>query len=285
MYRLLMAMMAFLWVGTPASAQLGPIEDIINDIFSGQPSHPPAHSIIDTIPVNIDIQNHNGLDGHSIVINAYKPVQPGMNAPVLIGQTRMLLTGLPSNLGLIVAVPEPVTRNLDFVVINGAVIDAANNEILISKHDQFYQGRKEVVLELVRVTTPTSTSTSGQVSTTPTSAPVQLNGKVLLPKDMPKLMRGASMIIELIEINAPGLSGGTNEKVITQNHIDLDQETAPFKFDLIYSEPILPANKSLVLRAAITDWAGRLVFETPSPVFFQGNTIDYQIMVEPAYQP
>ncbi len=279
MRKLLLASMAALMLGVPATAQLGPIDDIIEDIIGSPHQHIPVQSVIETIPVNIDMQSLRSMDGHSVIINVYKPVQPGMNRPLLIGQTRMLLTGLPENLGLVVAVPEPVTRDLDFVVVNGVVLDEQDQEVLISRQDEFYRGRGDVRLDLV---------TPGNLSQNPTGSAhnakiEQLKGKIYLPKNSPELMRGASMTVDLVEIDASSLAGGATETIIGQTFVDLDQEKSPFKFKLDYVAPP-QTGKSRIIRVQITDWAGRRIYENLSPEPFRGDD-DYRITLDPARQP
>jgi len=280
MRKILLISMAALMLGSPATAQLGPIDDILEDIIGPSRQHIPVQSVIETIPVNVDMQSLRSMAGHSVIINVYKPVQPGMTRPLLIGQTRMLLTGLPENLGLVVAVPEPVTRDLDFVVVNGVVIDEQDQEVLISRQDEFFRGRGDVRLDLVTpgnlTQNPAGTSSNAKVE--------QLKGKIYLPKNSPDLMRGASMTVDLVEVDASSVAGGgTTETIIGQTFVDLDQEKSPFKFKLDYVAPP-QTGKSRIIRVQITDWAGRRIYENYSPEPFRGDD-DYRITLDPVRQP
>ncbi len=278
MRKLMMTLGTLALMATPASAQMGPIDDILDDIFDNPRRAPHAQSLIETIPVNIDMQSLRSMQNHSIIINVYKPVQPGMTRPQLIGQSRMILTGMPDSLGLVVAVPETVTRDLDFVVVNAAVLDEQDQEVLISRQDEFYKGRGTVHLDLI---------TPGNAAATPpqNGAKVeQIEGKADLPRNAPDLMRGASMTVELVELDASGLAGGPGEVIMGQTFVDLDKEKAPFKFKLDYVAP--PANGRVrVIRAYITDWAGRRLYETLRGEPFRGEDDNYRIDLEPAPLP
>jgi len=125
-----------------------------------------------------------------------------MTAPELIGQSRISLTGMPNNLGMAVFVPEPVTRDLDFAVVNGVVLDPNGNEIMVARQEEFYRGRGSVELDII-------TPGAGQTGTPSTPVELEkLKGKAYLPKNAPDLTRGASMTVELVEIDQSGLAGG-----------------------------------------------------------------------------
>ena len=287
MRKFLILTAATLLVAAPAQAQLGPIEDILNDIIVDSRRHG-GHghgqiSSIETVPVDVEMATLRSFVGHSLVLNVYKPVEPGMTQPELIGQSRILLTGMPDQLGMAVFVPEPVTRDLDFAVVNGAVLDPAGNEVLVSRQEEFYKGRGTVKLEMV----PIGNQGPAQAPATPAKMD-ELKGKAYLPKDAPQLMRGASMTVELVEIDNSGLAGGSgfSERIIAQTFVDLDKEKSPFKFKLEYPDNKIPPGKSVVLRAQLKDWAGRLMYEDFRGVPFRGEDDDYKINLEPAaYQP
>lgn len=286
MRKFLILSAAALLMATPSQAQLGPLEDILNDIIvdsrRGGHGHHQIGSV-ETIPVDVDMATLRSFVGHSLVINVFKPVEPGMTQPELIGQSRILLTGMPNQLGMAVFVPEPVTRDLDFAVVNGAVLDPAGNEVLITRQEEFYKGRGTVNLDLVPI--------GNQGAPTAPAVPAkmeELKGKAYLPKDAPQLMRGASMTIELVEIDNSGLAGGTgfSERIITQTFVDLDKEKSPFKFKMEYPASHIQAGKTVILRAQLKDWAGRVMYEDFRGVPFRGKDDDYKINLEPAaYQP
>ena len=287
MRKLLILTAASLLMAAPAQAQLGPIDDILNDIIvdSRRGGHGQYQiSSIETIPVDVDLASLRSFIGHSLVINAYKPVQPGMTQPELIGQSRILLTGMPNQLGMAIFVPEPVTRDLDFAVVNGAVLDPAGNEVLIARQDEFYKGRGTVKLDLIPVG---NSQGSSQAPAVPAKLE-ELKGKAYLPKDAPQLMRGASMTIELVEVDNSGLAGGSgiSERIISQTFVDLDKEKSPFKFKMEYPADNIRPDRQIILRAQVKDWAGRLMYEDFRGVPFRGKDNDYKINLEPAnYQP
>ena len=268
----------------PAQAQFGPIEDILEDIIivdkNGHPSH--GYSVVETIPVNVDIETLRDLGGYSLVLNAYKPVQPGMKQPELIGQTRILLTGMPKDFGLAIMVPDSVTRDLDFAVINGAILDSNNQEILVSRQEEFYRGRGTVALEMIE---PGSRGQSPQSSPTPAKM-LKLEGKAYLPSSAPELSRGASMTVELVEVDRSGLAGGgVSETIISQTFVDLDKEKSPFKFKLEYPDTTSSSGKEIILRAFVMDWAGRRLYEDFRGQPFRGKDDNYKINLTPSYQP
>lgn len=281
---LILTAASLMMTGT-ASAQFGPIEDIFEDIINDtqRRSHSHQGSAVETIPVDIDIDTLRSFVGYSLVLNAYKPVEPGMSQPELIGQSRILLTGMPNQFGMAIFVPEPITRDLDFAVVNGAVLDPAGKEVLVSRKEEFFKGRGTVALEMV----PLGGQTTGQTSTTPVKTE-KLEGKTYLPKDAPQLMRGASMTVELVEIDNSGLAGGSgySERIISQTFVDLDKEKSPFKFKMEYPDVQASPGKDIILRAQVKDWAGRLMYEDVRGEPFRGKDDNYKINLEPAqYQP
>ncbi len=284
MRKALLMMTAALFFAVPAQAQLGPIDDILNDIIivdkNGHPSQ--GYHVVETIPVNVSINTLRDLRGYSLVINAYKPVQPGMSQPELMGQSRILLSGMPKDFGMAVMVPDAVTRDLDFAVINGAILDANNQEILITRQEEFYRGRGTVELDFIEP--------GAQGQTPPSNTPVKtlkLEGKAYLPSDAPELTRGASMTVELVELDRTGLASGGSapETIISQTFIDLDKEKSPFKFKMEYPDFTPTSGKEVVLRATITDWAGRRLYEDYRGVPFRGKEKDYKINLQRSYQP
>lgn len=287
MRKLLILTAASLFIAIPSQAQFGPLEDIFEDIITdtrrgGQHGHHQVSSV-ESIPVDVDMTSLRSFIGHSLVLNAYKPVEPGMAKPELIGQTRILLTGMPNQLGMAIFVPEPVTRDLDFAVVNGAVIDPAGNEVLVTRQEEFYKGRGAVALELV----PVGNQGTPQTPATP-SKMEKLEGKAYLPSDAPQLMRGASMAVELVEIDNSGLAGGNNisERIISQTFVDLDKEKSPFKFKMEYPVDKITPGKKVVLRAQLKDWAGRVMYEDFNGQPFRIDEDKYKINLEPArYQP
>lgn len=281
MRKALVTTLSALCFAIPAQAQLGPLDDILQDIIvdtGGHPSH--GYHVVETIPVGISIDTLRSLDAHSLVINAYKPVQPGMTQPELIGQTRILLTGMPKDFGLAVMVPDAVTQDLDFAVINGAVLAANNKEILVSRQEEFYRGRGTVDLVMIEP------GAQGQTQSSTTVKTEKLEGKAYLPSNAPELTRGASMTVELVEIDRNGLAGGgAPETIISQTFVDLDKEKSPFKFKLEYPDVPSTTGKEIILRATITDWAGRRLYEDFRGQPFIGKSKDYKINLQPSYQP
>ncbi|NNE57712.1 MAG: hypothetical protein HKN36_06350, partial [Hellea sp.] len=236
--------------------------------------------LIENIPVEIDIQSSAALAGHSLILSAYKPAGQGMSQPELIGQSRIILTGLPGQLGLVIAVPEPVTRDLDFVVIDGVIVDRNNQEIMVARQEQFYRGRDSAQLEMIqpdRIAPPPT----GQ---SPSATFQQLEGKVYLPKNAPSLMRGASMTVELIETETLP-DGSRVENILGQSFVDIDQENSPFKFKMDYSLPLSSSGAPRYLRAVITDWAGRSVYETLAGEPYLANVDSYRLDLQPSPMP
>ncbi len=272
---LITAAAALALCGSPASAQIGPIDDILNDIFQGGNQPSPAYGLIETIPVNVDIGTLRNLHGNSLIINAYKPVQPGMTQPQLIGQTRILLTGLPPQLGLAISVPEPVTKDLDYAVINAVILNEQDQEVMFSQKDEFYRGRGNVQLVMHapgQSHVPTQSPQGNNVET--------LKGKVTLPRNTPELTRGASLTVELVEQDGAGVT-----TILGQTFIDVDQEKPPFKFRLDYVSTTPTSGQRRFLRAHITDWAGRRMYESRADEPYRGEDDDYRVLAEPLNIP
>ena len=268
---------AFFLSSAPANAQIG---DIFEDIFgSGKkyPSYPgapvPGFGQIDNIPVNIEIQSAASLDDHTLVVSAYAPADAANpnSKERLIGQTRMLMTGLGSPLQLVVAAPEPVTRDIPFARITAEIVDPNNQTVLVGRNDARYAGREPAFIELAG---------QGSGAPSPSSRVDTVSGDVVFADSQSHLFRGGTLVVELIE---DGLAGGPNSAItiLGQTRIDVDQKSAPFDFNLDAVMPSQSNGQPLALRAYIEDWAGRRVMETATPTAYAGPGRNYRLRLSP----
>lgn len=265
---------AFLAFTLPAQAQLG---DIFEDIFGSGPNYPPPqtqHAFIENIPVDIELPTDRSWDDHMLIVTAYAAPPPNVRLakPQMLGQTRLLLTGLEPILQTVIPTPEPVARTLDAAQITAEVQTETGLIVLKNLQDEYYRGLGPVRLILG----PTSNISSGTSSTG--SAPVMshesVNGQVNFDDGNTQLMRGSKLTVRLIE---GGLAGGLgpSQSIISQRDFDIDQKSAPFDFTLDFPKP--QTSRPLELMAEITDWAGRKTHETRAPIPFQGNATAYQL--------
>ena len=267
---------------SPAHAQ---IDDIFDDIFGKRGSqHPypqdqhPAFGLIDNIPVDIYIHNAGGLDDHFLIVTAYAAPAPNVRqaSPRMIGQTQLLLNGLGKELQIIVAAPEPVTRDIDYARIEARIVDANGNTLFREERSGEYRGRMPAKIDLIRpggsVSNPQPGSRPGGVET--------VRGSVRLQNGSASNFRGATLVVELID---DGLAGGPNggATILGQTRVDIDQKSAPYDFSLDAVMPQTQSGVPTALRAYIEDWAGRRTMETPSTIPYRGPGERYNLTLAP----
>lgn len=283
---------ALLLVSPNANAQNNDVNQIINDIFNGrvpdqndkQGDTPNTNSLIDNIPVEVRFNaGTTGLaEQATLILSAYAPPPPNVRraAPLLIGETRLLLTGLNAPLHLVIAAPQTVTSTLDYARIEAKIIDNNGNSIFELRNSAEYRGREAAVLTLNRI---------GSQSSQPPFEPMidAVHGTVSLNGVAPNF-RGSNLVVRLVE---DGLAGGQNHIVIGETRQSLDQKSGPFNFNL---EPGLKPRTNgmpLAFEAWIEDWAGRKTHILTPPLPYNGTTHTYQIRLDtlaasqPAPQP
>lgn len=276
--RIFMACLAFLslMLAPPAYGQ---IDDILDDIFGGGQHHPFPQSpragegLIENIPVGVQLPRGQSLDDHIIIVSAYAPPPPNVRQakPRLIGQTRLLLTGLSEQLELVVAVPEPVTRDLSAARISAEVRGPADQAVLIARQDDYYKGFGAARLELI----PVGGSGNNQTHT-PIAGYESVRGTVGFDRQQGQVFRGGTVTVKLMEAGVPA---GNVPQILAEIEIDIDQKSAPFKFILEY--PVRPRHTQypLELVAELKDWAGRITHTNLGPVPYRGPNELYDVVL------
>ena len=277
--RIFMACLAFLSLLFSAPAY-GQIDDILDDIFGGGQHHPFPQSpragqgLIENIPVGVQLPRGQSLDDHIIIVSAYAPPPPNVRQakPRLIGQTRLLLTGLGDQLELVVAVPEPVTRDLSAARISAEVRDPSDQPVLIARQDDYYKGFGAARLELVNV---------GGAANNPVNAPIagyeSVRGTVNLDRQQQgQVFRGGTVTVKLMEAGVPA---GNASQILAETEIDIDQKSAPFKSILEY--PVRPRHTQYPLEivAELKDWAGRITHRNLGSVPYRGPNELYDVVL------
>ncbi len=275
----------------PAYAQTD-IGDIIEEIFKTE--KPPVPDTdepdpyqfgrIDNIPVEIHYEaGENSLPANALLIaSAYAPAPSNIRraSPVLLGETRLLLSDLPSPLRIIIAAPSAVTQELAYARIEASIIDQEGHTLFTLKTPGKYGGYDAPVLVLTPVgqivgqTPPFSTNQSTKpdekFKLETIRGQVRINGK-------PPKFKGANLVVRLSE---DGLAGGNSQTISGEMRQILDGKTAPFAFE--FERVIDPARTGipLALEVWIEDWAGRKTHVTPAPIPFTGPNTRYRVRLD-----
>lgn len=265
-----------------ARAQGAGFPDILEDIFGGKPQqgHPygqaPAGVIyIENIPVQVSFDSRPDLlpPEATLIVTAIAPPPPNVRraSPLIMGETRLLISRLASPLQMVIAVPSDMAREVDYAEINARIVDANGVETHSLRDRVQYDGGQPPFLNLEPVgalrsggAAPIYSPPRGQENPNGQYIPpniAQIEGQISLRGAEPK--RGASLILELRE---NGLAGGLTGNVIEQKRIDIDQIAPPYAFRL--NAPMTQGDtlESPELSAWIEDWAGRKTHITPRPV-------------------
>jgi len=271
------AMMSFAF---PASAQ-NDMGDIFGDIFKGG-QYPPQQqaTLIDNIPVQVRFDaGPQGLPSESmLVVTAYAP--PPVNvrraAPLMLGETRLLLSGLPSPVSIVVAAPAQITEGIDYARIEAKIIDHNGTIIFELQNSGEFRGYEPAKLFLTpygQIAGPAAPTPYGQPEPAATET---VRGTVSIT-DPSSVFRGANLVIRLME---DGLAGGTTRNIVGETRTALDGKSAPFNFSL---ERVLSTNNSqtpLAFEVWIEDWAGRKTHVMPRPVPFNGAATNYRFALD-----
>ncbi len=223
---------------------------------------------IENIPVTVRINSREDMDDKVLIVSAYaapdRKIRP--QNPLLIGETRLLLTGLGPVLNLVVAAPEPVTRDLEAARISARIETSGGRTILESRSDGFYSGADPAILDMGGAAWPTTSPDAGH--------PLQMiNGRVKLLSQSRPLPRGGTLTVKLVKNGPTGTPAA-------ETSVSLDGKSAPYEFDLAFDESHAPRNTPLFLVAHITDWAGRITHETADRVPFDGPQNSYWLSLK-----
>ena len=268
---------------SPSYAQFEDLGDILKDIMGDTtlPGQTPIYGEngIENIPVSIryDVSDSDAdrLKDARLVLSAFVPNDPGGKTikPIMLGQTQLLLTGLQPPLQVIIAVPEPVTRDLTYARITAHIMDVNGNNILIAERDGIYRGTEPPELTLIAPSgLPKAEETSLQ-----TLYGLELIEGVIELSGNHSLVTGSTLTIQLLE-NA--LAGGTSTTIAAELVQNLDGSAHPIPFTLersLYGEQ---KSMPLALKAWITDWAGRKTHVMRSAVNYNGPDISYTLPLD-----
>lgn len=273
--------MAIFSLASPAHAQFEDIGGILEDILGGGPlpSQTPifGETGIETITALIRFDGPNdqktNYEGHTLIVSAYVPNEPdgGTLSPQILGQTRILMTGLEPPLQILVAVPRNVTKTLTFSRITAEVIDENENQVLIAERDAIYRGIEPPELTLIASTTlPASPNPRRYIGFETLKGEISLN-------DRKAPLNGGTLTVQLLE---DALAGGTSITIAAEKTISLEGASLPINFTLDRGVSDQEASVPLAFKAWVTDWAGRKTHVMRKPVPYNGPDIDYKLKLD-----
>ncbi len=277
-------------LSTPAHAQRD-IGDVLGGIFgSGPVQGQPLPGQIETIPVDVryDFKDvYPGLPPEaSLIVTAYAPPPANVRRthPLMIGETRLLLSDLKPPLQVVIAAPSSVTRDIPYARIEARIVDGEGHVLLEATRSGEYRGRRPARMVLDKHPNTTQGSVPPQTPRNPQAPPnpvrmQTLHGSAIINGRTPDL-RGATLIVQLVE---DSLAGGTKQTIYGEKRVALDRKTPPFNFEILTSSNGKAATPPKILKAWITDWAGRKILELPSPVPYTGPNFDYHLVFEAAH--
>jgi len=264
-------------VSVPAYAQFEDLGGILEDILGGGqlPGQTPVYGEtgIESIPILIRYDITSDYTDHMLIVTAYAPNDPSgsTNKPQMLGQSRLLLTGLEQPLQVTIPVPRNVTKDLTFSRITAAVIDENENRVLTTDRDGIFRGVEAPELTL----RPTNTL--------PTAPPrphytgfETISGNVSL-HDRKARLNGGTLTLQLLE-NA--LAGGTSVTIAAEKVINIDNTSLPIPFTIDRGLSAQEDATPLAFKAWINDWAGRKTHVMRTPVPYNGPDIDYKLKLD-----
>ncbi|PHQ67321.1 MAG: hypothetical protein COB92_05055 [Robiginitomaculum sp.] len=256
------------------------VVDVTVDIFKdGQPSTPDQNPTgrIDNIPTKIvfNIGDTGLLTGSVLIVSAYAPAPPNVrrSSPLMLGQTRLLLTDMGSPLKVIIATPSAVTQDLEYTRIEATIINANDVVIFDLKEPGKYDGYDAPILNLTHIGKTLDVKpvvNSAELVSETIRGKIRINGKA--PK-----FAGSNLVTRLVE---DGLAGGNYSIVLGEMRQILDGKRAPFAFKF---EGLIDPSQSeipLALEVWIEDWAGRKTHVTPAPTPYTGPKTRYRIRLD-----
>jgi len=269
--------LSLIGISAPAHAQFEDIGGILEDILGGGqlPGQTPIYGAtgIENIPVLIRYDISPDYEDHMLVVSAYAPNDPNgtTQKPQMLGQTRLLLTGLEQPLKVTIPVPRNVTKDLTFSRITADVVDPNENQVLTTERDGVYRGNDAAELTLRPVFEPTQSPSSPSYTDFET-----IKGEVSF-HDRKVRLNGSRLTIQLLE-NA--LAGGNSVTIAAEKIISLDGQSLPIVFALDRGiDPSAP-DVPLAFKAWINDWAGRKTHVMRVPVPYNGPDIDYKLKLD-----
>jgi len=290
---LIIAVLSLFIFTAPAAHAQQDIGGIIDEIFKGGQFPKPGEEErrdrqsdrqgrIDNIPVEIRFETSEyGLPAEAmLIVSAYAPPPPNVrrSAPLMLGQTRLLMSGLTSPTQIIIAAPSSITQDLDHARIEAKIVDVNGTIIYELPFPGKYEGYEAPVLNLepvgefaANMPPPTKPiSNSGSLSSETVRGTVKLNGKA--PK-----FAGSNLVVRLVE---DGLAGGTSNMIAGETRQILDGKRTPFEFELERVMDSTRADTPLALEVWIEDWAGRKTHVTPAPIPYNSPDTKYRIRLD-----
>jgi len=269
--------LVFFSFATPAQAQFEDLGGILEDILGGTqlPGQTPVYGEtgIESIPILIRYDEEIDFSNHMLIVTAYAPKDPSgaTNKAQMLGQTRLLLTGLEQPLQVTIPVPRNVTKDLTFSRITAEVIDTNQNRVLTTERDGVFRGLEAPELTLRPVgTLPASSPRPDYVGYETIAGEVSLN-------DRNARLNGGTLTIQLLE-NA--LAGGTSVTIAAEKVINIDRASLPILFTLDRGLTAQTTQPPLAFKAWINDWAGRKTHIMRTPVPYNGPDIDYKLKLD-----
>ncbi len=271
------------WFGlltSPALARQGGFPDILGDIFGGQPQAPygaqSGVTYIENIPVQVTFDARPDLlpPEASLVLTAIAPPPANIRRakPLIMGETRILISRLTPPLSLVIAVPSDMARETDYARIEAKIVDPNGNVAFRLENSAQYSGGEPPFLELIPTgafQVPAGPSLPPKIPGTggpmPPYIPPQIDvikASVELPQGA-QLMRGSVLVLQVTEND---LAGGFGPSVVHEQRVDIDQKTAPFAVKLNVPTGADGTLEQPELVAYIEDWAGRKTFVRVRPV-------------------
>jgi len=260
---------AFFTALAPQAAHAQNIPDVLGDIFSGGQNQAPAQRpagmvYIENIPVTVSFDARPGMlpAEATLIITAVAPPKPNERraSPLIMGETRILISRLAPPLQMVIAVPSDLAREVPYAQISGRIVDSRGVTTHEARDTDQYAGTDPAFLNLDSLNTdaaPPPTQPTQPVYDS--GARAQLSGQVRL-NDNIALQRGSNLVIRVYDA---ALAGGNGGDMLTEERISLDQRNMPFDFS-IYTP--LGADGRLDAPSAeifIEDWAGRKTHMLP----------------------
>ncbi len=278
---IVIALFSFVVFAAPVAHAQQDIGDIIDEIFKGGQFPKPGQERlpqgrIDNIPVEIRFDaGPDGLPPEAmLIVTAYAPPPPNVrrSSPLMLGQTRLLMSDLTSPLQIIIAAPSRITQDLDYARIEAKIVDINNAVIYELPFPGKFNGYEAPVLNLVAIGAPTAPTPQQpkSLSSETVRGTVKLNGKA--PK-----FAGSNLVVRLVE---DGLAGGASNMIFGESRQVLDGKKAPFAFEFKHVIDKTRTASPLALEVWIEDWAGRKTHVTPAPIPYNGPKTKYRIRLD-----
>ena len=273
--------LALFCLPSPAQAQFEDLGGILEDILGGGqlPGQTPIYgesgieNITALIRYDAPSDSNDDYSDHVLIVSAFVPNEAdgGTTKPKMLGQTRLLMTGLEPPLQITIAAPRILTKGLTFSRITAEVLDENKNQVLIAARDGIYRGKDTPELTLIPSNTLPVVPTQRDYVNFET-----ITGEVSLA-DRKARLNGGRLTLQLLE---DALAGGTSLTIAAEKTISLEGAALPIAFTLDHGVTDSETQIPLAFNAWITDWAGRKTHVMRRPVPYNGADIDYKLKLD-----